>query len=286
MDKIAIEINLLIENFIYQFDGAKLANSIKNDQELKKKLNQLLKTNNLKFKIDLIPEPQHKDTVKSWHSRASSDQIPKIKVSALMDDCNIDLSDQKTGDIGIFLSLEKSVNEKMQNELELRLESRMSEILSNQTKIIKEAIDNAVNRVKDENKPILDSLERQLLASEVIHPLANYISVFRKKILKEINKENMLGNEITSWEDLQRTVCVNKKLQVIDSAVSNLGLNLEDWYTLKELSYVIKKLKHPSPLELDESESQINALIRTKYEDYVPSFKNLIKLFQEKQWTE
>ncbi len=259
MDKVDIEINLLIENFIYQFDGAKLANSIKNDQELKKKLNQLLKTNNLKFKIDLIPEPQHKDTVKSWHSRASSDQIPKIKVSALMDDCNIDLSDQKTGDIGIFLSLEKSVNEKMQNELELRLESRMSEILSNQTKIIKEAIDNAVNRVKDENKTILDSLERQLLASEVIHPLANYISVFRKKILKEINKENMLGNEITSWEDLQRTVCVNKKLQVIDSAVSNLGLNLEDWYTLKELSYVINKLKYPSPLELDESESQINA---------------------------
>ena len=62
---------------------------------------------------------------------------------------------------------------KCKNELELRLESRMSEILSNQTKIINETIDNAVNRVKEENKYILDSLERQLLASEVIHPLAN-----------------------------------------------------------------------------------------------------------------
>lgn len=179
------------------------------------------------------------------------------------------------------------MNEKMQNETELRLESRMLlEILSNQTIIIKEAVDNAVNRVKNENKPILDSLENQLLSLEVINPLVNYISVFRKKILKEINKENMLGNEITSWEDLQRTVLVNKKFQVIDSAVINLGLNVEDWYTLKQLSYVINKSKHTCHLELDESESQINALIRTKYEYYVPSLKNLIKLFKEKKWTD
>ena len=65
-----------------------------------------------------------------------------------------------------------------------------------------------------------------------------------------------------------------------------MGLNLEDWYNLKEISGVFNKLKHPSPLELDKSESQINSLIQTKYEDYVPAFKNLVKLFQEKQWTE
>ena len=73
----------------------------------------------------------------------------------------------------------------------------------------------------------------------------------------------------------------------MESAVKNLGLNnLDDWYCLREIPIAIH-LKHLKfPLKLDISEAQINAMIGTRYEEYISSFKNLIKLFKEKEWTE
>ena len=50
-----------------------------------------------------------------------------------MDDYNKDLSNPNTNtDISMILSLENSVNDKMQNELVLKFESKMLELLEKQ----------------------------------------------------------------------------------------------------------------------------------------------------------
>ena len=52
-----------------------------------------------------------------------------------MDDYNKDLSNPNTNtDISMILSLENSVNDKMQNELVLKFESKMLELLEKQNK--------------------------------------------------------------------------------------------------------------------------------------------------------
>jgi hypothetical protein len=272
-DAVRVEFSLYIKDLDEDFDGSKKAISIKNNSETNKKLNEIFRSKKMKFTYELVPPPEKNETIKSWQTRAQ--YHGQVKICASLHE----QSDVPTVE-AIIVNLKREIAE----EFHVKYES-FKELTEEALRKVQQENEKTINRITEENDKIVKKLEQQnknTNAKIVVHPLINFLSSFRLKIIAEYNKEN--SETIKSWMDLPNDF--KKKREFLEPVVNKLGLEYEDWTTLSLLSGLINQFKHPQPFKFEEADEQIDGLIGTELEDYVVPFKNLIRLFRTKNWTD
>ena len=76
-----------------------------------------------------------------------------------------------------------------------------------------------------------------------------------------------------------------KTRSVIDDRAQELGLDYDDWLILKMKASEVNSYKHPTPiLTKEEAYAKIESLKGTQYTNCYEPMKNLVNLFEKKQW--
>lgn len=127
----------------------------------------------------------------------------------------------------------------------------------------------------------LESYRKELFASQYIFQLAHFMFLFRWEVVNRINSNE--GSSFQDWDDMtRRDRSENEKRKIslfITRAVNELGLNLDDWATLRRLTDHLNILKH-TDIGLVKGRELNEKLKATSYSEYVNSFESLFKVFE------
>lgn len=119
---------------------------------------------------------------------------------------------------------------------------------------------------------IKNMMNNELKAFRNIHKLANFISLFRLNIKDHFNKN---GKNYLYWDQMKK----EEDNDSINEAVISLGMKLDSWLILKNLSHDLNSLKH-DPIRIEDALKYIQSLGNTDYEEYPEPFYDLIELFK------
>jgi hypothetical protein len=295
-----IGVNFSVSTFDFSIEitpSLKLKN-LKDNAHIKKILKQYVVDYSLEnYYFHLIPETVSEDiSVFEWLSNVDKSKIQptilikrKQKNEQLMDAANANMT------LKVTLNSDKSFLYNLAAEMMRKNEEMLKELLKHSIEAMKNEsqiqIQNAISSMKKEHLERKNELKKEHLeernelkklfkkdldASKNIQKLANFISLFRRRILNCIEKKY----EITfnNWSEMKS----KKEYDYdIEEAVTECGLTLKDWETLQELSYYLNDLKL-AEINTIQAYEYIDNLNDTKYEDYQTPLKNLVKLFEKK----
>jgi hypothetical protein len=109
-------------------------------------------------------------------------------------------------------------------------------------------------------RDIRNGFINDLKASKNIHKLANFISLFRIRIITHFKKN---GKNYLDWKQIKE----NESEDSISNAVLSLGFNLDSWFALVDLSHNLNGMKH-TKVTKEDSLKYIDSLQNTDYEEY------------------
>jgi hypothetical protein len=130
-----------------------------------------------------------------------------------------------------------------------------------------------------------------LIGMNNLHPLLDFVSKFRIKIIEYLIRQGKIPDSCTNWDSMYNhltSVNNNRKQKIwsqIDLAAENLGLDYDDWIILKSISYNVNNQRHPNPrLTKEAAFIKIETLIGTMYDDCYRPLKSLVNLFEQNNW--
>ena len=130
-----------------------------------------------------------------------------------------------------------------------------------------------------------------LIGMNNLHPLLDFVSKFRIKIIEYLIRQGKIPDSCTNWDSMYNhlaRVKNNKKQKIwsqIDLAAENLGLDYDDWIILKSISHNVNNQKHPNPRLTKEAVFiKIETLNGTMYDDCYRPLKSLVDLFEQNNW--
>ncbi len=101
----------------------------------------------------------------------------------------------------------------------------------------------------------------------IIHSLANFISMFREKIVKHHGYETwtlMTTSKVISNADIENTV-------------TSFGLSLCSWRKCVNLAHILNEQKHGS-VEASKCKEMLSKLVGSNYDEYVTPLTDLTEL--------
>ena len=127
-------------------------------------------------------------------------------------------------------------------------------------------------------KKELQGFFREMKANENIHCLANFVSLFRYKIIRKVNELN--GKNYNSWIELKNGQNSEKQIK---NALEQLELRYDYWENMSNLAKNLNSLKDEFILP-SEALDLLENIKGTKYEKYYNSLRQLILLFDKNNW--
>ncbi len=149
-------------------------------------------------------------------------------------------------------------------------EKHQKEIQNIREEFEKQKIENEIIHQKN-IQDISNGFTNDLKASKNIHKLANFISLFRIRIITHFNNN---GKNYLDWKQMKE----NESEDSINNAVLSLGFNLDSWFDLVDLMHNLNGMKN-TQVTIEDALKYIDSLQNTDYEEYQVPFKNLINLF-------
>lgn len=263
-EKVEINIRLQFEEFKLSFDKKKKVSSIRNDKILQKLISQKLGIEDIKLKYEFYPSYDQNELIDDWIKKEKN---PKVVL-------NISSKSESSSSRGITLF---GLNLSILDELEKsRHESLVKQL-------------NQMEEKHDLKLRELNAKVDQLVGEINMHPLLDFVSKFRSKIIEQLVIEKKIPSNINNWNSMYNYLKENHSSRqlwsIIDEVAEELGLNYEDWLSLRSISSDMNSFKHPNPrLSQKDAYEKINTLRLTRYDNYQAPFKNLIDLFEKKNW--
>jgi hypothetical protein len=260
-------------------DNIRTSNIVNQDQVKKEVLKVMgldeKNINDFNFFAEFTPESEKKQLVNDWIKNGNCKCLIQVKPKKR--------TDEKYPLIGIISSNESIISpiinsyftQKMDDMTE-KHEKLMKETKNQHEKLMKETINQMTEKHEKQFKDNMLKLD----ARQNIHCLANFVSLFRNKILEQINKDNQKSYE--NWKSLLNLE--NKtKTELINGALKKLHYSIEDWEMVANLSSRLNRLKNDI-IEFKYAYEYLDEIKGSSFNQYYEPLLRLVKLFEENEW--
>jgi hypothetical protein len=149
------------------------------------------------------------------------------------------------------------------------------------------------NTINEQNKKIDDQNKKldDLIGTNNLHPLLDFVSKFRIKIIEYLANQGTIPNSCTNWDSMYDHLAkANNKNKIeiwnqIDLAAEDLGLDYDDWFMLKNINHKFYNEKQPNPrLTKEAALIKIEKLNGTWFGDCYAPLKSIINIFEKNKW--
>ena len=274
-----ISISVYLDEFEFAFDTEDKISRIHTNDSLIEFLEEKLETNHKNFLFDFDPPfTPTVEKISCWIKRSKDIKILfKIKKPE-------QIESQKINSIAIGIGFLQEMRNSQTKEIEKHVDAALKKFEETNNKFINE-IKKENAETKKGNAELKVSINN-LLGISYLHPLLDFVSKFRVKIIENLVAQGTIPRSISNWDSMYKHLKLNNDTRqlwtIIDEAAERLGLNYEDWQILKATSSQFNSEKHPTPrLTKDQALVKIEALAGTNYSNCSEPLKNIVNLFEK-----
>jgi len=270
-----ISISVYLDEFKFAFDTEDKISTIHTNDSLIEFLEEKLETNHKNLLFDFDPPLTPTDEKISCWIKRSKDR--KILVTIKKSE---QIESEKIDSIAIVIGFLQKMRNSQTKEIEKHVDAAI--------KKVEEKNNEFINEIKKENAELKVSINN-LLGISYLHPLLDFVSKFRVKIVENLVAQDTIPRSISNWDSMYKHLKLNNNTrqlwEIIDDAAERLGLNYEDWQILKATSSQFNSEKYPTPrLTKDQALVKIEALAGTNFSNCSEPLKNIVNLFEENHW--